>query len=104
MKEWIFSTDHKRIGIMYLVGSMAAFAVAGIMALLIRVELSSVGPTITDDATNYNVWLYFHGAAMILAFLIPGLTGFFANYFLPLMIGAPDVAFPRINAFSLWLF
>lgn len=104
MKEWIFSTDHKRIGIMYLVGSMAAFAVAGIMALLIRAELWSVGPTLTDDATNYNVWLYFHGAAMILAFLIPGLTGFFANYFVPIMIGAPDVAFPRINSLSLWLF
>ncbi|MBF0170268.1 MAG: cbb3-type cytochrome c oxidase subunit I [Nitrospinae bacterium] len=104
MKEWIFTTDHKRIGIMYLVGSMAAFVVAGIMALLIRLELSSLGPTLTDNATNYNVWLYFHGAAMILAFLIPSLTGFFANYLIPLMIGAPDVAFPRINAFSIWLF
>ncbi len=104
MKEWIFTTDHKRIGVLYLIGSMAAFSVAGIMAMLIRLELWSVGPTITDDASNYNVWLYFHGAAMILAFLIPGLTGFFANYLIPLMIGAPDVAFPRINALSVWLF
>ncbi|MBF0589104.1 MAG: cbb3-type cytochrome c oxidase subunit I [Magnetococcales bacterium] len=107
-KEWVFTTDHKRIGVMYLVGSMAAFVVAGLMALLIRVEQSSLGPTIFEDPTvvgdNYNTWLYFHGAAMILAFLIPGLTGFFANYFLPLMIGAADVAFPRINAFSVWLF
>ncbi len=104
MKEWIFTTDHKRIGILYLVGSIAAFAVAGIMALLIRVELSSLGPTLVEDASQYNVWLYFHGAAMILAFLIPGLTGFVANYCIPLMIGAHDVAFPRINAFSVWLF
>ena len=104
MKEWIFTTDHKRVGILYLIGSFAAFAVAGVMALLIRLEQSEVGLQYIEDPSTYNVWLYFHGAAMILAFLIPGLTGFFANYFLPLMIGAPDVAFPRINAFSVWLF
>lgn len=108
LKEWVFTTDHKRIGVLYLIGSFAAFLVAGLMGLLIRLEQSSLGPTLFDDGAvvgdNYNVWLYFHGAAMILAFLIPGLTGFFANYFLPLMIGAKDVAFPRINAFSVWLF
>jgi cytochrome c oxidase subunit 1 len=103
LKEWIFTTDHKRVGILYLIGSLAAFAVAGIMALLIRIELSQVGPTITNPNT-YNVWLYFHGAAMILAFQIPALTGFFANYLVPLMIGARDVAFPRLNALSVWLF
>ncbi len=108
LSEWIFTTDHKRIGVMYLVGSIAAFAVAGVMAILIRIEQSSLGPTLAADAITagqqYNQWLYFHGAAMILAFLIPGLTGFAANYFLPLMIGARDVAFPRINALSVWLF
>ncbi len=104
LKEWLFTTDHKRVGILYLIGSMAAFAVAGIVALLMRVELSSIGPTITDDPSQYNVWLYFHGAAMILAFQIPALTGFFANYLVPLMIGAKDVAFPRLNALSVWLF
>ncbi|MBF0620482.1 MAG: cbb3-type cytochrome c oxidase subunit I [Magnetococcales bacterium] len=107
-KEWVFTTDHKRIGVMYLVGSLAAFAVAGTMALLIRIEQSQLGPNLVGDAftggDTYNTWLYFHGAAMILAFLIPGLTGYFANYFIPLMIGANDVAFPRINAFSVWLF
>ncbi len=101
--EWIFTTDHKRIGILYLIGSIAAFIVAGLMALLIRIEQSSPS-TLLVDPSEYNVWLYFHGAAMILAFLIPGLTGFAANFFLPLMIGAKDVAFPRINAFSVWLF
>ncbi len=104
LKEWIFTTDHKRIGILYLIGSMAAFVVAGIMALLIRFEQTTLGMQIFNTGTDYNVALYFHGAAMILAFLIPGLTGFAANYFLPLMIGAPDVAFPRINALSVWLF
>ncbi|MEE8483994.1 MAG: cbb3-type cytochrome c oxidase subunit I [Nitrospinota bacterium] len=104
LKEWIFTTDHKRIGILYLIGSMAAFAVAGIMALLIRAEQFSPGLDIGSSPDSYNVWLYFHGAAMILGFLIPGLTGFAANYFIPLMIGAPDVAFPRINALSVWLF
>ncbi|MBF0357330.1 MAG: cbb3-type cytochrome c oxidase subunit I [Magnetococcales bacterium] len=108
LSEWIFTTDHKRIGVMYLIGSIAAFSVAGVMAILIRIEQSSLGPTLAADAMTagqqYNQWLYFHGAAMILAFLIPGLTGFAANYFLPLMIGAADVAFPRINALSVWLF
>jgi len=103
LKEWIFTIDHKRVGILYLVGSLAAFAIAGLMAVLIRIELSTVGPTITNPGT-YNVWLYFHGAAMILGFQIPALTGFFANYLIPLQIGAKDVAFPRLNALSLWLF
>ncbi|OFX13159.1 MAG: hypothetical protein A2516_03135 [Alphaproteobacteria bacterium RIFOXYD12_FULL_60_8] len=102
-KEWLFTTDHKRIGVLYLIGSTAAFVVAGIMALIIRLEQMDPGAQYVTAGT-YNNALYFHGAAMILAFLIPGLTGFAANYFLPLMIGAPDVAFPRINAFSVWLF
>lgn len=116
IKEWIFTTDHKRIGILYLIGSLAALVVAGLMAIGIRIEQNSIGESgliqyfvldifkhmPTGDA--YNSALYFHGAAMILAFLIPGLTGFAANYLIPLMIGAPDVAFPRINALSVWLF
>lgn len=116
LKEWILTTDHKRVGILYLIGAIAAFAVAGIMALGIRLEQMSPGESglinyfILDfnktmpTGTAYNVALYFHGAAMILAFLIPALTGFAANYLVPIMIGAPDVAFPRINALSLWLF
>ena len=76
LKEWIFTTDHKRVGVLYLIGSIAAFAVAGIMALLMRAELSTIGPTITANPTQYNVWLYTHGAVMILGFQIPALTGF----------------------------
>ncbi len=116
ISEWIFTTDHKRIGILYLIGSVAAFLVAGLMAIGIRVEQFGVGESgfmqyfVGDFGKNlttgtaYNVALYFHGAAMILGFLIPGLTGFAANFLIPLMIGAPDVAFPRINALSVWLF
>ncbi len=103
MKSWLFTTDHKRIGILYLVGSMAAFAVAGLCAVILRLELWAPGQTFIN-ADLYNQLLYFHGAAMILAFLIPGLTGFLANYLVPIMIGAHDVAFPRINALSVWLF
>jgi len=103
LKEWILTTDHKRVGILYLIGSFAGFALAGIAALLIRLQQYDPGmDIITGNA--YNNVLYFHGAAMILVFLIPGLTGFFGNYFLPIMIGARDVAFPRLNAFSVWLF
>jgi len=104
LKEWVFTTDHKRVGVLYLIGSVAAFIVAGIMALLMRVELTTLGPTLTANPTTYNVWLYAHGAVMILGFQIPALTGFAANYAIPLMIGAKDVAFPRVNAFSVWLF
>ncbi|MGD0640097.1 MAG: cbb3-type cytochrome c oxidase subunit I [Roseiarcus sp.] len=114
--EWIFTTDHKRIAILYLVGTLAAFLVAGLMAIGMRLEhlspgedgimqffVGDIGKNMTT-ASAYNTALYFHGAAMILGFLIPGLTGFAANYLIPMMIGAPDVAFPRINALSVWLF
>lgn len=104
LKEWIFTTDHKRVGILYLIGSMAAFAVAGILAFMMRLELDQVGINVASSATEYNVWLYGHGAIMILGFQIPALTGFFANYLIPLQIGARDVAFPRLNALSVWLF
>jgi len=104
LKEWVFATDHKRVAILYLIGSLAAFVIAGILALLMRAELSVAGPTLTANPTTYNVWLYAHGTLMILAFQLPALTGFAANYCIPLMIGARDVAFPRLNAFSVWLF
>lgn len=102
--DWIFTTDHKRVAVLYMIGSYAAFLVAGIMAMLMRTELATAGPTITSNPNNYNVWLYFHGAAMIVAYQIPAVTGYFANYYVPLMIGAKDVAFPRLNALSVWLF
>jgi len=102
-REWIFTLDHKVIGVWYLIGSLAAFAVAGTAAALMRIELGSVGPDITDNGDIYNLWLTMHGAVMILGFQIPALLGFVANYAVPIMIGAKDMAFPRVNALSIWL-
>ncbi|MDX8393970.1 MAG: cbb3-type cytochrome c oxidase subunit I [Mariprofundales bacterium] len=102
-QEWVFSLDHKIIGIWYLAGSIASFLVAGAAAFLIRVELGSLGPTITDNADVYNLWLTMHGAVMVLGFQIPALLGFFANWAVPIMVGAPDMAFPRVNAISVWI-
>ncbi len=114
-RAWLLTTDHKRIGILYLVAALAAFLIAGVMALGIRIEQMAPGESglinyfVLDlgrslpTGTAYNAVLTFHGAAMILAFLIPALTGFAGNYLVPLMIGAPDVAFPRLNALSLWM-
>ena len=103
LSSWIFTTNHKRIGILYLAGSLAAFVLAGFAALIIRLQQYSPGMHVATG-TQYNNLLSFHGAAMILAFLIPGLLGFFGNYFIPLMIGARETAFPRLNALSVWLF
>jgi len=103
LKSWLCTTDHKRVGLLYLFGSLAAFVLAGFAALIIRVQQFDPGMTVVTG-NAYNNVLYFHGAAMILAFLIPGLTGFFGNYFIPLMIGAREVAFPRLNAFAVHLF
>ncbi|MDT8375942.1 MAG: cbb3-type cytochrome c oxidase subunit I [Mariprofundaceae bacterium] len=102
-KEWIFTLDHKIIGIFYLAASLVSFLVAGTSAALMRIELGSLGPTLTEDAGVYNLWLTMHGAVMILGFQIPALLGFFANWVVPIMIGAKDMAFPRVNALSVWL-
>ncbi len=114
--SWIFSIDHKRVGILYLFGAMAAFFLAALMALGIRLEQYAPGESglinyfVLDFSKNmstpdaYNTVLTFHGAVMILGFVIPGLTGFATNYLVPIMIGAKDVAFPRINSFSVWMY
>jgi len=103
VREWLFTVDHKVIGVWYLIGSLASFTVAGIAATLMRIELGSVGPDITSNGDIYNLWLTMHGAVMILGFQIPALLGFVANYSVPIMIGAKDMAFPRVNALSVWL-
>ncbi len=102
-REWLFTLDHKVIGIWYLAGALASFGVAGICAMLMRIELANVGPDITSNGNVYNLWLTMHGAVMILGFMIPALLGFVANYAVPIMIGAKDMAFPRVNALSVWL-
>lgn len=103
VKEWVFTLDHKVIGVWYLIGSIASFIVAGLAASAMRIELGSIGPNLTDNGDIYNLWLTMHGAVMILGFQIPALLGFVANYAVPIMIGAKDMAFPRVNALSVWL-
>src|SRR5439155_22462647 len=99
--EWLTTTDHKKIGILYLVTAFFFFVVAGIMALFIRAELARPGLQLVDDNT-YNQLFTMHGTLMIFLFVMPMFSGF-ANFVMPLMIGAPDVAFPRINALSYWM-
>jgi len=96
------TTDAKQIGLMYLITSFAFFLVGGVMALLIRAELAHPG---TDylSPEQYNQLFTMHGTVMLLFFATPVVFGF-ANYIVPLQIGAPDVSFPRLNAFSYWLF
>lgn len=101
--SWVLSTDHKRIGIMYLVSISIFFALAGILALLMRLELLTPGKKIVD-AHTYNVLFTLHGSIMVFLFIVPGVSASFGNFLLPLMIGAKDVAFPRLNLLSYWLY
>lgn len=100
---WIFSVDHKRIGILYLISMMIFFAVGVTFGFLMRLELIAPARTIMDPQT-YNSIFTLHGVIMIFLFIIPGLPAVFGNFFLPIMIGAADVAFPRLNLLSWWLF
>jgi len=100
---WIFSTNHKRIGILYLVVMLTFFAVGATIGLLMKLELIAPGPTIMQPQT-YNALFTLHGVIMIFLFIIPGLAAPFGNFFLPILIGAKDVAFPRVNLLSWWFF
>jgi len=99
--EWLTTTDHKKIGILYTFNSLILFLVGGIFALAVRTELAQPGLQFMTEAT-YNQMFTMHASVMIFWVVIPFLAGF-GNYLVPLMIGAPDMAFPRINALSFWL-
>ncbi|MFC2085455.1 cytochrome c oxidase subunit I [Bacteroidota bacterium] len=101
--SWLFSTDHKRIGLMYLTAITAFFIVGALFGVLLRLELIAPGETIVD-AQTYNSFFTLHGVIMIFLFIIPGLPAIFGNFFLPLQIGARDVAFPRLNLLSFWIY
>ncbi|MFW6187120.1 MAG: cytochrome c oxidase subunit I [Actinomycetota bacterium] len=101
--NWITSTDHKTIGYMYLISSFAFFCIGGVMALLIRAELFEPGMQILETKEQYNQLFTMHGTLMLLMFGTPLFVGF-ANVIVPLQIGAPDVAFPRLNALAFWFF
>src|SRR5215208_2889282 len=95
------NTDHKVIGIQYVVTSFFFMLVGGLLAMLVRAELAAPGSQFVD-ANAYNGLFSVHASLMIFLFIIPVFAGL-ANYVLPLMIGAPDMAFPRLNALSYWM-
>ena len=99
---WILSTDHKRIGLLYLFSIGTFFVIAATIGLLMKLELIAPGKTIMT-AQTYNAFFTLHGIIMIFAVVIPGLPAVFGNFLLPIMIGAKDVAFPRLNLLS-WYF
>ncbi len=101
--SWIFTLDHKRIGVMYMWSVLGSFLLGGIFALLVRTELLTPGPTITEDANTYNQWFTLHGAIMVFLVIIPSIPAALGNIILPIMLGAKDVAFPRLNLFSYYL-
>ena len=100
--SWLVTVDHKRIGILYVATCGVFFLLAGVLALLIRTQLAQANATLlTRDA--YNEVVTIHGTAMVFLVVVPILAGL-GNFFVPLMIGANDMAFPRLNALSYWLF
>src|SRR6266545_1285237 len=99
--EWVTTTDHKKIGILYLVNSFVFFFIGGILALGVRSQLA-VPENKLFSPDVYNQLFTMHASLMLFLFIIPILAGF-ANYVVPLQIGAPDMAFPRINALSFWM-
>ncbi|MBL7685915.1 MAG: cytochrome c oxidase subunit I [Deltaproteobacteria bacterium] len=103
LKSWLLTLDHKRIGLMYLWTSFLFLMVGGVLAMLIRVELFAPGQTIMGPDT-YNRIMTLHGAIMIFMFLIPIIPAALGNFFMPIMVGAKDVAFPRLNLASYYIF
>jgi cytochrome c oxidase subunit 1 len=101
-KSWLFTVDHKKLGIMYGVTAMFFFLVGGVEALLIRTQLSGPDNTVLS-ADTYNQMFTMHATTMVFLFVMP-MAAAWANYFVPLQIGARDVAFPRLNAFGFWCF
>ncbi|MEW6198763.1 MAG: cytochrome c oxidase subunit I [Planctomycetota bacterium] len=102
IRSWLVTVDHKRIGVLYLVSILAAFLLGGIFAILVRTELLTPQETIMK-ADNYNRFFTLHGAVMTFLVIIPGIPATLGNFVLPIMLGAKDLAFPRINLASYYL-
>ncbi|MGH2757717.1 MAG: cbb3-type cytochrome c oxidase subunit I, partial [Actinomycetota bacterium] len=102
LATWLKTVDHKKIGLRYLYTGMAFFVLGGIESLIIRAQLARANLELVDPET-FNQIFSMHGTTMMFLFAVPVLSGF-GNYILPLMIGARDMAFPRLNAFGYWVF
>ncbi|MEN9845453.1 MAG: hypothetical protein RIS36_600 [Pseudomonadota bacterium] len=102
--SWLTSTDHKRICFLYLFAILFFFLAGGVAALMVRTELAFAGPQIITDPHTYNVLFTMHGVFMIFLFVVPGIPATLGNFLIPLMIGAKDVAFPRLNLFSWYVY
>jgi cytochrome c oxidase subunit 1 len=103
IRAWLFTTDHKRIGLMYMAAIAFWFVLAVMFGLAVRTELMTVGKTIMS-ADIYNSMFTLHGVIMIFLFVIPGIPAIFGNFILPIQIGADDVFFPKLNLLSWYLF
>lgn len=103
VRSWLGTTDHKRIGVLFLLGTTASLVLGGSFALAMRLELLTPEPLFMDDLT-YNRLFTLHGVVMVWLFMIPAIPTVFGNFLLPIMIGARDVAFPRLNLASFYVY